>query len=162
MTSLKIDVNFLEDSAITRLSHGALRLHLEALLWCKRHDREAISVHMVKHFRRVNRIRRAAIDELVEHGVWFHREDGYVPSGHHKPRGEDRPFIPLGVRYRVFQRDGHACLICGTTERLTLDHIVPFSKGGPDTEDNLRTLCLRCNIRRGAARFTDDELRGTA
>ncbi len=61
-----------------------------------------------------------------------------------------RPYIPFPLRVAVYRRDGFACLHCGAAQRLTLDHIYPFSKGGPDTYENLQTLCLRCNIRKGA------------
>lgn len=54
------------------------------------------------------------------------------------------------IRLAVYERDGHACLHCGTTERLSLDHIHPHSLGGPDTIDNLQTLCRPCNSRKGA------------
>lgn len=61
-----------------------------------------------------------------------------------------RPAIPADVRRRVFERDGRACLECAATEDLTLDHIYPWSLGGPDTEDNLRVLCRSCNSKKGA------------
>jgi hypothetical protein len=61
-----------------------------------------------------------------------------------------RPWIPLAVKAAVFARDGAACVICGRIELLELDHIVPFSRGGSDTVENLRVLCKPCNSRRGA------------
>ena len=54
------------------------------------------------------------------------------------------------IRELVYKRDNYACKFCGTTEDLTLDHIVPFSKGGDSTPDNLQTLCRSCNSRKGA------------
>ena len=51
---------------------------------------------------------------------------------------------------RVLERDGHRCVLCGATDHLTLDHIVPKSKGGPRTEHNFRTLCKPCNQAKGA------------
>jgi hypothetical protein len=48
-------------------------------------------------------------------------------------------------RQRIYDRDGNACVFCGTTERLTLDHIIPRSRGGTDRLDNLQTACKRCN-----------------
>lgn len=60
-----------------------------------------------------------------------------------------RPHIPVDVRREVMDRDGHRCLDCGSTKHLSLDHIVPFSHGGPDTVENLRVLCRPCNSRRG-------------
>lgn len=61
-----------------------------------------------------------------------------------------RAKIPDVLRLEVYARDGFACLHCGTTERLSLDHIYPWSLGGPDTLENLQTLCRPCNSRKGA------------
>ncbi|MBA2684056.1 MAG: HNH endonuclease [Gemmatimonadaceae bacterium] len=61
-----------------------------------------------------------------------------------------RPYIASELRARIYERDGYRCLTCGSIERLSLDHIIPFSHGGQDTEENLRTLCTPCNSRRGA------------
>ncbi|MFZ9737336.1 MAG: HNH endonuclease [Prochlorotrichaceae cyanobacterium] len=57
--------------------------------------------------------------------------------------------IPL-TRKNILHRDGHACQYCGYTgEDLTLDHVVPRSRGGGDTWDNMVTACVRCNVRKG-------------
>ncbi len=55
------------------------------------------------------------------------------------------------IRAIVFERDGHLCQHCGTTERLSLDHIYPKSLGGSDEIDNLQTLCVSCNSRKGTS-----------
>jgi hypothetical protein len=57
--------------------------------------------------------------------------------------------VSAGTRAKVFERDGHRCLACGTTEDLTVDHIKHRSRGGGHGIDNLRTLCRPCNSRRG-------------
>lgn len=61
----------------------------------------------------------------------------------------NRAPISTGVRDFVFDRDGHACRLCDATEDLTLDHIHPWSLGGPDTPENLRVLCRPCNSSKG-------------
>ncbi len=53
------------------------------------------------------------------------------------------------TRQNIFKRDGHRCLYCGTTEDLTLDHVLPKSRGGKTSWDNLATACKRCNSRKG-------------
>lgn len=55
-----------------------------------------------------------------------------------------RNSIKVGRR-RVFKRDGYQCGYCGSKRNLTIDHIVPRSKGGGNTWDNLVTCCSKCN-----------------
>lgn len=43
---------------------------------------------------------------------------------------------------------GNKCLHCGSTERLTRDHVIPLVMGGTNTLDNLQLLCLSCNSRK--------------
>ncbi len=49
----------------------------------------------------------------------------------------------------IFERDGYKCRICKKDEDLTIDHIVPMSKGGDNTKDNLQVLCMKCNQFKG-------------
>ena len=58
--------------------------------------------------------------------------------------------IPALVRAAVLKRDGYVCQLCFDYVKpadVHLDHIAPYSHGGPDTVGNLRS---RCNMRRGA------------
>lgn len=64
-----------------------------------------------------------------------------------KPR--TKVIIPPDLRRAVFARDQHTCRACGATSDLTADHIVPESRGGPTTMENLQTLCRTCNCRKG-------------
>jgi 5-methylcytosine-specific restriction endonuclease McrA len=53
-------------------------------------------------------------------------------------------------RRALFARDGWRCVYCGTSGgRLTLDHIVPRSKGGESIWENVVTACAPCNLRKG-------------
>ena len=52
-------------------------------------------------------------------------------------------------RRAVFARDSHRCQYCGSARHLTVDHVVPRSKGGADTWDNLVTSCAPCNRKKG-------------
>jgi CRISPR/Cas system Type II protein with McrA/HNH and RuvC-like nuclease domain len=56
----------------------------------------------------------------------------------------------LGVtRRRLFKRDDYSCLYCGSNKNLTIDHVVPKSKGGTNEWKNLATCCHRCNTLKG-------------
>ena len=53
-------------------------------------------------------------------------------------------------RRALFARDNWRCVYCGSTGgRLTLDHVVPRSKGGDSTWENVVTSCAPCNLRKG-------------
>lgn len=76
------------------------------------------------------------------------------------------------IRREVYTRDAFTCQVCGWTAivpedwnsaytlagensagihvSLELDHVLPFSRGGKFTLDNLQTLCNRCNCRKGS------------
>ncbi|PPJ61953.1 HNH endonuclease [Cuspidothrix issatschenkoi] len=56
--------------------------------------------------------------------------------------------IPPEVRTYVFQRDKYQCQSCGKISQethLSIDHIIPLSRGGKNDISNLQTLCLTCN-----------------
>jgi 5-methylcytosine-specific restriction endonuclease McrA len=86
---------------------------------------------------------------LEQSGAAFHSERAAFP-------------VPLVIRLRsyvrvprrttmritrraVFARDRHRCQYCGSDRHLTVDHVVPRSKGGLDTWDNVVTSCAPCN-----------------
>lgn len=79
-----------------------------------------------------------------------------------KRTGERDP-IPKWLRRAIHRRDGWECLFCGMGpftqgydgSPLQLDHIQPWSAGGSDRSDNLRTLCEPCNTDRSNYRIDD-------
>ncbi|NEQ45305.1 MAG: HNH endonuclease [Leptolyngbya sp. SIOISBB] len=57
--------------------------------------------------------------------------------------------VPSVTRREVFRRDQHRCQYCGSRKQLTLDHVIPRSKGGPHSWDNVVTACAPCNNAKG-------------
>ncbi len=60
------------------------------------------------------------------------------------PRGRDVPVSRRGV----LRRDAHRCAYCGAHAN-TVDHVLPRSRGGQDSWDNLVACCVRCNNVKG-------------
>lgn len=53
-------------------------------------------------------------------------------------------------RKNILRRDGHRCQYCGRGDLpLTVDHVLPLSRGGDDTWENLVCACVGCNNRKG-------------
>lgn len=61
----------------------------------------------------------------------------------------ERGKVSNRMRFAIFRRDGERCKRCGSRHNLEIDHIVPISKGGKSTYDNLQTLCHSCNMEKG-------------
>ncbi|MHB8643221.1 MAG: HNH endonuclease [Gaiellaceae bacterium] len=62
-------------------------------------------------------------------------------------------------RRALFARDGWKCVYCGSSGRLTLDHVVPRSKGGDSVWENVVTSCAPCNLRKGNRLLEETELK---
>lgn len=70
-----------------------------------------------------------------------------------------RPRVKL-TRREVFIRDEHTCQYCGVrTSDLTIDHVVPRSRGGQHTWENLVSACRACNHRKGGKTLADSRMR---
>ncbi|MFT2008833.1 HNH endonuclease [Pontibacter sp. 13R65] len=73
-----------------------------------------------------------------------------VPSVIRLQRYVRVPYYGISLsRHNVLRRDNYKCQYCGTVKNLTLDHLVPRSRGGETNWQNLVTACMRCNTRKG-------------
>jgi len=52
-------------------------------------------------------------------------------------------------RLNIFKRDNHVCQYCGSSKDLSIDHVIPRSKGGASSWKNLVTACKPCNAKKG-------------
>ena len=85
--------------------------------------------------------------------LYFYEEAQKITEQREIRRGQieyERSLMTQTLRYEILKRDNFRCQICGSTAqdgvKLHIDHIVPVSKGGHTTADNLRVLCDRCNL----------------
>jgi 5-methylcytosine-specific restriction endonuclease McrA len=93
--------------------------------------------------------------EVVEHAAWeLHSVSTSIArpvvirlvTYVRVPRDTHRRKI---TRRAVFARDNWTCQYCGSRAQLTVDHVVPRSKGGGSTWDNIVASCAPCNRRKG-------------
>jgi 5-methylcytosine-specific restriction endonuclease McrA len=76
-----------------------------------------------------------------------------IVASRSKARLNDANPAPALTNHALFARDRHVCLYCGqhyTRSELTRDHVVPLSRGGRDTWENVVSACLACNVRKGS------------
>ncbi len=60
---------------------------------------------------------------------------------------DHKRIIPTAVKLEVWKRDKGRCVICGSTDNLHFDHIIPYSKGGSSlVAENIQLLCARHNL----------------
>lgn len=159
-TWFRIDSRVGSGPAAAIVGDDALGLWVRAGCWLATYPKQGNFIPMpsAKHLGRRGQIKR-----LVEVGLWIEVDGGYEmyhgldvgPCGLHGDAWSvqlpaQRPPISRDLREFIYERDGYACLECGSADDLSLDHIWPYSKGGEDTEENLRTLCRPCNSRKGA------------
>jgi 5-methylcytosine-specific restriction endonuclease McrA len=52
-------------------------------------------------------------------------------------------------RMNIFKRDNHSCQYCGSQRDLSIDHVIPRSRGGGSSWKNLVTACKPCNAKKG-------------
>jgi hypothetical protein len=116
---------------------------------------------------------RVRVYEKIRPGIWayngvFHLVDSWTEPDEHRTvckfklvavvddddltqpvrmSAERRRIIPSHVKLEVWRRDAGKCSICGATNELHFDHILPFAKGGTsETAANVQLLCARHNL----------------
>jgi 5-methylcytosine-specific restriction endonuclease McrA len=102
---------------------------------------------------------------MAEHKVWFLENSERARENMRKWGQENRDRVNLLSRLKkqrrrasgiltaadwqlVLETYGSACLACGKPE-VTIDHVLPVSKGGANTIDNVQPLCRWCNTSKG-------------
>jgi len=58
------------------------------------------------------------------------------------------PQYPAFTRFNLFLRDKFTCQYCGSSGDLTFDHLIPRSRGGKTTWENVVTACSSCNLKK--------------
>ena len=117
-----------------KIEHEERQRRYQDLLEEKRQEREKAEIaSKLKERQRRRELEEQVRMELIDSGELFGDQ-------------AKRPPIPRDVVDAVYRRDGARCVYCGSTENLQLDHIIPFSKGGATSLENLQLLCQKCNL----------------
>ena len=155
---VRLDANIYSSPAVLELTqratgYRALTVYIFGLSYAAAHE---TSGDIPRVALRTISGRPSDAARLVDVGLWQEFDGGWwITDWLDMATPERRPHIPVAIRRAVYERDGFACLFCESTDRLTLDHIIHYSAGGPDTIENLRTLCRSCNSSR--RNRTDEE-----
>jgi 5-methylcytosine-specific restriction endonuclease McrA len=92
--------------------------------------------------------------EVVDHATWELRSERAAMSRPVVIRLNTYIVVPRDTHRRkitrraVFARDNWTCQYCGSRSNLTVDHVIPRSKGGGSTWDNIVASCAPCNRRK--------------
>lgn len=151
--------DYAKDTAhLTMIEHGAYGLLLDRYYGTEA-GIPADQVHRVARAR--TREEKSAVDVVLEEffqlvdGLWINRRAEEEIRRERKKRSALKD-LQERDEYRKFRdlvlgRDGHTCVYCGVTGvPLQLDHVIPRSRGGADTPDNLVACCRPCNTSKGA------------
>lgn len=163
MPWVKFDDQYADHPKLDDVSDAAFRLHVTATCFasryltdgyiklstlpklCRHEDPEAIANELVA----------AGLFDLAPGGYQVHDYLDYNPSKAEveartalQRRRSEWHTVRLFLSKRVFQRDGSRCQYCGSTEQLTVDHIIPLARGESHHLSNLQTLCRSCNSRK--------------
>jgi 5-methylcytosine-specific restriction endonuclease McrA len=92
--------------------------------------------------------RRAMVLVIRGKAIAIEHRDEVWRSERHEARVPYQRNVPV-TRRAVFGRDGNRCQYCsGPAE--SIDHVLPRSRGGQHTWDNVVACCRRCNVRKGS------------
>ncbi len=102
----------------------------------------------VRKYKLIDPHMRGLIKAMIKMGAQRYIE--YKAHIRNQPRRDAQKYIGnKEVRELVFKIHGHICLCCGSTENLTIDHVIPIYYEGENSISNLQPLCSSCNSRKG-------------
>lgn len=106
--------------------------HKGLCVWCIIHDAGTI----------VKRI------PIGGRAIYLFAENHGISSRMREAIREEAMKLNDSIKRKVFERDGRYCAVCGCSEKLCIDHIIPVSRGGFTVLDNLQVLCEKCNLQK--------------
>jgi 5-methylcytosine-specific restriction endonuclease McrA len=86
--------------------------------------------------------------DVIERWQRTHREERHAIAHRSRSRRSVAGHHTANELRALYQWFGHCCLSCGRVDDIAIDHVVPISKGGANTINNLQPLCKSCNSRK--------------
>lgn len=101
-----------------------------------------------------------AMQAIIAAGLMKETPEGLrvIHCKYWKPMYEKGRYVNRSQRERIIRRDNQRCFYCGIDvpfDEIEVDHKLPKSRGGADTDDNLVTACRRCNQAKGTMTATE-------
>lgn len=115
-----------------------------SVLWDGRRSEESVAAHTLLIEQPDGTWKRY----LPKYRFRERRQNGTSIAAENRLPAEKRRTPSIRLRFAVFTRDNFACVYCGRKPpevELSPDHVIPFSKGGKTTLENLVTSCRHCN-----------------
>ena len=115
------------------------------------HDFSALTVCTVRRAIILVHLNKADIVESVPHHFFRSTSTKFPCPSIVRLRGYVRvPYRNIMLsRKNILRRDGYRCQYCNRRDSLTVDHVLPKSRGGKDHWTNLVAACISCNNRKG-------------
>jgi len=110
---------------------------------------------LIKHNKEISQLKiqyrnlRLEYKNLIKEKDSFKQKYRNLKGNCKNKKKKNKSPVSKRIRKVVFERDNYKCLVCGTDKNLTLDHIIPRSKGGSNKINNLQVLCKYCNLAKG-------------
>lgn len=158
---LRLSSRMLDDPKFGTLNDKLYRRYVEVALLASRCDPMGYLPDLQTAAWYIHQEPDALLQDLIE--LWkagiIKRPQGegwYVPGVEPAPMTRREIMRYEFVRQRrerfrqLVERDGEYCQYCGTTQNLSIDHVMAIANGGTNDLDNLQLLCRSCNSRKGA------------
>jgi 5-methylcytosine-specific restriction endonuclease McrA len=87
-----------------------------------------------------------------KHKEWYYNNPGYSAERSQRRRAleyQAQGSYTIEQFQELCKHYGNKCLCCSKKEKLTVDHVIPLSKGGSNDIDNIQPLCMTCNRKKG-------------
>lgn len=140
-----LSVKSVDDFTLSdRCEDGSLN-HCKTCMFNYRKDWRTKNSEAIKIRKQISLVKQIAKDPIsykqTRTANAHRRRDRKINNG-------DVSYITKDVVKYIYEKYNSTCLCCGSKSKLSIDHIVPVTKGGLSTVDNLQLLCMLCNIRK--------------